>query len=324
MTERMVHLLLGMAVGDSVGLPFEGLKAGKIARRLEGRSLRQSLFGGKGWISDDTETALLTLAALRMGGDVGRNMARLLRRWFWGFPPGVGLATVKSCLKTSVLGARADSGVNSAGNGGLMRALVAGVWAAERGLEPGALGETVCRPTHRHPIAVDASRAIAVAACLACRGQSPRAAVEAAMKEITTEELAARVTRVLTSESPRQGIPENPPGFAGYSLPIAFSLWIKHGDDVRGAIEEAVRMGGDTDSHAALAAGLCALTPGVGAGKIPFDWLVTIGDWPLSRVFIERFAADQEAVRLPWFLMRMRNIWVLGVVLGHGFMRLVR
>jgi ADP-ribosylglycohydrolase len=326
MSQRMLHLLLGMAVGDSVGLPFEGLKAAKIARRLQGGPVRQSLLNGKGWISDDTETALLTLSALRQPGDLGCNMARLLRRWFWGIPPGVGLATVKSCLKMTVVGPKPRSGVNSAGNGGLMRALVVGVWAAEHDLDPMALAETICLPTHTHSLALDGSRVIAAAAHAACKGFSPRAAIEAALANTRTDDLHTRLAKVIAFDPARLSVPENPPGFVGYSLPIAFTLWIKHGSDIRAAVEEAIRLGGDTDSHAALGAGLCSLTAseaGTFDRDFPADWANSIADRPLSPVFIRSFALDESASRLPWFRMRLRNLWLLLIVLGHGFMRFV-
>ena len=45
--------ILGGALGDSVGLPSEGLNARRIARLRPG-ALQQSLVFGKGMVSDDT------------------------------------------------------------------------------------------------------------------------------------------------------------------------------------------------------------------------------------------------------------------------------
>ena len=52
--------LLGGALGDSVGLPSEGMNARRIARLRPG-ALRQSLVFGKGMVSGDTEHAVMTL-----------------------------------------------------------------------------------------------------------------------------------------------------------------------------------------------------------------------------------------------------------------------
>lgn len=48
------RVLLGTAVGDSIGLPTEGLSPKAIAHRWKGQ-WRQRLLFGRGMVSDDTE-----------------------------------------------------------------------------------------------------------------------------------------------------------------------------------------------------------------------------------------------------------------------------
>ncbi len=320
MGEQMRQVLLGMAVGDSIGLPYEGLKASKIARRLEGQPLRQCLWFGKGWISDDTETAILTLAALRMPGPPERGMALLLRKWFWTIPPGIGLATVRSCLKMTFNGANPKSGVMSAGNGALMRALICGVWAAERNVDPAELAERMARPTHAHPLALDGCRALAVNAFHAAGGIEPKSALAAAIQQIETDDMQDRLHRALAFDLTRLGLPENPPGFVGFSLPLAVAAWMRHPTDMKAAISEVVLLGGDTDSHAALVGGLCAIS----GAELPSDWIENIGDRPISPSWIASFAENDKATSIPWFALRLRNLKLLAIVLAHGFLRLVK
>ena len=66
--DRITGLLLGTAVGDSLGLPREGLSGRRAARLYDG-PLRQRLVLGRGMLSDDTEHACMTAQALLTAGD---------------------------------------------------------------------------------------------------------------------------------------------------------------------------------------------------------------------------------------------------------------
>lgn len=76
--------LLGTAVGDSLGLPYEGLGA-RRATKLFPDTGKHHFFFGKGMVSDDTEHACFTAQAIiRANGNVDdfqRNLARSLRWW---------------------------------------------------------------------------------------------------------------------------------------------------------------------------------------------------------------------------------------------------
>jgi ADP-ribosylglycohydrolase len=71
-TNRVEGCLWGMAVGDALGLPAEGLSAG-CREKLFGEISGHRLFLGRGVVSDDTEHALHTLAAWRESGGTGKN-----------------------------------------------------------------------------------------------------------------------------------------------------------------------------------------------------------------------------------------------------------
>src|SRR3954466_3589018 len=119
-SQATVGCLLGTAVGDSLGLPFEGLGARRAARLL-GDPLLHHLLPGKGMVSDDTEHACFTARALLLSnGDAkafGRHLASSLRWWFAGLPAGIGLATLRAILKSCIGFPPHRSGVFSAGNG---------------------------------------------------------------------------------------------------------------------------------------------------------------------------------------------------------------
>src|SRR3954471_4814661 len=126
----LTSCLTGMAVGDALGLPHEGLSPRRARRRFPDVD-RFHFLVGRGMFSDDTEHACMTGQALLYSGGDGprfaRSLAWRLRWWLVGCPPAIGLATLKACLKLWLGFGPNRSGVWSAGNGPCMRAPVLGV-----------------------------------------------------------------------------------------------------------------------------------------------------------------------------------------------------
>src|SRR5579863_10369291 len=117
--DRIAGVLLGTAVGDALGLPYEGLSP-RRARRLFGPGpLRHRFFLGRGMISDDTEhTCMAGQALLRAPRDVDRfakSLAWRFRFWLLGLPAGIGSATLRSITKLWLGISPRNSGVFSAG-----------------------------------------------------------------------------------------------------------------------------------------------------------------------------------------------------------------
>src|ERR1700739_429574 len=83
--EALVGSILGTAVGDAIGLPYEGLSRRRAAKLL-GAPDRHRLVLRRGMVSDDTEqTCLVAQALIESFPDVARFQRRLLRRlqgWF--------------------------------------------------------------------------------------------------------------------------------------------------------------------------------------------------------------------------------------------------
>ena len=162
-----VGCLLGTAVGDAIGLPFEGLSARRAARFYP-PPLRHRLLFGRGMVSDDTEHACFTARALLLAGKdavaFDRHLASSLRWWLAGLPAGVGLATLRAILKSCLGLGPERSGVRSAGNGPAMRSAIIGVaW----GPTPEVMAEWVRRSTrltHTDPKAFHGALAVALAA----------------------------------------------------------------------------------------------------------------------------------------------------------------
>src|SRR3954471_3357744 len=154
------------------------MSAGAIARRF-GRVERFHLIGRTGFVSDDTEQAALIAQCLARYPDDVDGCVRAFRRsllgWSCRLPWGVGLATVRSCVRIG-LGVT-PSGVLSAGNGAAMRAAIIGSFFHDRPEQRRAFGRALAEVTHRDDRAVEGAGYVAevAAACASGSGGVPPA-----------------------------------------------------------------------------------------------------------------------------------------------------
>ncbi len=334
----MHGVLLGTALGDAIGLPFEGLSPGRVARRLRGRALDHSLLLGRGMISDDTEHACMVGRALvESGGNVSvfqRSLACQLRRWFAALPPGVGFATARACIRLWLGFGPTRSGVDSAGNGPCMRAALIGVYARDDAqLERLVEASTII--THRDPRALDGALLVAR---WARRGSGDPDAVLGAVAGIRDGEFEKRVRRAAAAAASGCSLDEfrvlarlqaGPTGFVVETMTAVTFCWLRHRDRPADAIAAAVALGGDTDTVAAIVGALLGAELGARdlAARVPVTWSTRLRDWPVSVEHLRRLAAalgspDEGAPRISWLASFSRNLAMLAIVLGHGFARL--
>lgn len=350
--DRLAGALMGTAVGDSLGLPREGLAPGR-ASRMFGHDLHHALVLGRGMVSDDTEHACMVAQALLSSeGDpqhFARALAWKLRFWALALPAGVGLGTARAIVKLWLGWPPSSSGVRSAGNGPAMRAAILG---ACLGTEPKRLREWVrasTRCTHTDPRAERAAFLVAFAAAQAStRGPSgvdPQAFLaesDAALGDADDElreildSLAAHLARgaSLDEFASFLGLSHGVSGYAYHTVPVALYGWLRHPGDFRTAVAEVIRLGGDSDTTGAIVGGVAGA--GVGLSGIPPDWTRGLVEWPRSVSWMKALA-DRLATRFPgegrtgsdagelplfWPAVLFRNIVFLAIVLAHGFRRL--
>ena len=101
-TDAIAGAILGCAVGDAIGLPYEGMSK-RRGVRLMGEPTRHRFLFRRGMVSDDTEhTCMIAQSLCEHPADVDAfagRFGRRLRWWLLGVPAGIGMATLKSCLK---------------------------------------------------------------------------------------------------------------------------------------------------------------------------------------------------------------------------------
>lgn len=291
--------LLGTALGDSIGLPREGLSRRRAARMFGGPPLEQAFFFGFGAVSDDTEHACMTAQALiASAGEselFAKELARRLRWWLLTMPAGIGLATLRAILKLWIGFSPERSGVRSAGNGPAMRAAILGVFAANDLQKLAELVRISTRITHTDPRAEQGAMVVALAAAYSLT--SPRGEFAATdflrfvQSYVADDGLRANLTAACEAAARGEsaeafadsiGCTRRVTGFINHSVPVAIFCWLRHRDNFRASIESVVCLGGDTDTVAAIVGGLMGARIGSDAANAdalapPASWFDGLG-----------------------------------------------
>lgn len=323
--ERVEGALLGCALGDALGLPMEGLTSRQIAADFEPLD-RFRLVGRRGFVSDDTEQTALVAQSLLEGHDaagVVRRFRHHLKWWVARLPFGIGLATLRAGLRLW-FGFR-RSGVPSGGNGAAMRAAIIGVVVSDPGLR-WAVVDGVSQVTHTHPLAVEGARYIAeAAALLAADDECVDTVLRKALRAVQNPALATAIEQALDSPDTLQSAARiGTTGFVLHTVPLC--AWAaRHANSPMEGIVRVIRVGGDTDTHAAIVGAL--LGARFGAATLPSGLLAELHDGPFGPTHLRALATALTTGAAPprwsWAGAMARNLALYPVILAHGFWRLL-
>jgi ADP-ribosylglycohydrolase len=345
--KAIIGCILGTAVGDALGLPYEGLGPLR-AKKLLGQPDRHRLLFGHGMVSDDTEHTIYVVRSLvtsRFNPDqFERHLARSFRWWLVGLPAGVGFATLRAVFKLWLGFPPHCSGVFSAGNGPAMRSAILGI---AFGKDPEVLSDWVLRSTritHSDPKAFFGALTVALAAHLSSlsRNVLPQDFVHfvsTSLVKYESTEFVELVGKAATSAQDDQSVGEfaeslgSRSGISGYmyhTVPCVIQTWLRYQEDVAGGLQEILCAGGDTDTSGAILGAI--LGARVGKDGIPEEWRTRILEWPRTITWMEQMGRCLAAslggdVRTdcPGYFVPgvvLRNLIFLMVVLFHGLRRL--
>jgi ADP-ribosyl-[dinitrogen reductase] hydrolase len=281
-TDRAVGVLLGSAVGDALGVPYEhGSRSLEPQPQMHGGGLGRLRPGA--W-SDDTEMGICIAQVAATGADLRtpealEAIAQGFQRWFGDNPPDVGVQTRQvlhaATGAASMVAAAATLHVRTgrtAGNGSLMRT---GTVALAHLGDPLALSEAaraVSALTHHDPVAGEAC----VLWCLA---------IDHAVR---TGELDVRVglphvDAVYWGPLLDEAEQVKPACYAaqnGWVVAALLAAWsaCSQATSFADGIVRAVNGGGDTDTVAAIAGAL--LGARYGGSAVPARWRRVLHGWP--------------------------------------------
>ncbi|MGW4164773.1 ADP-ribosylglycohydrolase family protein [Streptomyces sp. NPDC004788] len=273
--DRAVGAVLGSAVGDALGAPFEfGLPGAFRERFPDGAG---EMCGGGGWdpgeATDDTQMAVLVAdSLLERGGLDLRDLFGRFRRWAQAEPKDIGLQTEAVLLGGDPWDTAADLHfqVNGrgAGNGSLMRAATPAVHFAAAGRAATMeAGRRIAALTHGDPAAWEGTAVLHELVRVALLGEDPLATVPAALAEVADAH-RDRWAAVLAPD----WRPEDATEFNGAVWPcLGSALWaLRTTDSYETAVAAAIDLGGDTDTVAAVTGMLAGAVHGPDA--VPARW----------------------------------------------------
>lgn len=280
--DRCRGALIGVGLGDAIGAPFEGQSNPSSEAIVEllwsPHDLRTT---------DDTAMTIAVGEAIVAAGHVDQDQLahHLARRCLadpdrrYGRTPEV-LNDVHRGMPWRQAAHTADGGLR--GDGAAMRVAPVAIAAYLSAELTDMWAVAQAEVTHAHPTAIDGARLIALATRHALLSPATADPEWARLPALLAEQ--ARTERLATAlrgaaPGPGAGIP----GTASAAVPAAIHMAALYGDDLIATIRAAIELGGDTDTIAAMAAGI------VGA-KVGFSAITT--------ALVDRLEAHEELIAL--------------------------
>ncbi|MFQ5657556.1 MAG: ADP-ribosylglycohydrolase family protein [Candidatus Methylomirabilales bacterium] len=282
--DRFEGCLLGVAIGDALGMPFEGFPSwvvGSVLDQVQGfhESAHRGL--GRGQWTDDTQMSLCLARSLVRQGQVDpEDIAREYLGWFQsGEARGIGAITWKAMSRLEAGVGWQESGgpgEDAAGNGTAMRAAPLGLLYHGDLESLRAACALDAEITHKNTEAIAGSRAVAFLVARLVAGASPgKDLLQEMVQFVAGTRVAENLRRALELlERGANSLDASEAlGVGGYVVEtVARSAFcfFHAPEDFERALSVAVRAGGDTDTAAAITGAWSGVR--VGRAGIPASW----------------------------------------------------
>ena len=283
--QRALGAILGSAIGDALGAPFEFGPSKQYSRRFP-----QPVFGGTGeliggggfnWapgeFTDDTQMAIVQAESVLAHSGVDRaDLFHRFQSWAGG-AKDVGNQT-RAVLgssrgwETAALDYYRRNPNSSAGNGSLMRATPTAVhFALGEEEETIAAAHECSSVTHADPAAGWGTALYHAMIRAALRGADPFEALESRLAALPADQARYREMLAASWEPSQASLPN---GTVWTCLAQAVWAVRTHRDSFNDAVTAAIDLGGDTDTLAAVTGGLGGALHGV--QNIPSRWMTYV------------------------------------------------
>ena len=292
--ERFQGCLLGLALGDALGAPYEGGPLERFVWRLIGKTRERKMR----W-TDDTQMSLDVAESLIAKGGVDPDDLAIRfatsYRWSRGYGPGAA-----KLLKRIARGAdwrQANRSIyreGSFGNGGAMRAPIIGLFFSRAPAEIAEAARLSALVTHAHPLGLEGAVLLAITTALALESSDPLELFQAAAKTCTLEPFSSRLQ--IAKNWLQSGNEPTPAEIswrlgngiaASESCVTAIYIAVRFLTRSFTEMQEfVIRVGGDVDTIGAMAGAVWGAANGV--SKLPLDGLAKLE----QRDGLERIAAD--------------------------------
>lgn len=292
--EQFQGCLIGQAVADALGAPWEGMPgdllaelrpAERIVAHVEQRELRYT---------DDTQMMIGVVETLLAHGtiDVDALAAAFAENYDPARGYGSGARQIISAIGAGedwrCLAATIFNGEGSLGNGAAMRVAPLGVLFSHDLERVVAEAARSSAPTHTHPIGIDSARLLAVAAALAARSARKRFKrgefLEALLSYAETDEFQWQIDHALQLEPFESLIAFGNSVEAHRSVMTSIVCFCDSPDDYSAAISRALGQGNDADTLAAMTGALAGAR--LGLAKIPVQLVQCLEEGEQGRSYL--------------------------------------
>ena len=286
-------VLIGVAVGDALGVPVEFCQRGSFSvSDMIGHGTHNQTAGT--W-SDDTSLMLCLADAIAETDNFSNTLKRTaenILRWYMNaeftahgevFDVGTSTLTAIRKLKNGVPPTKSGcEGVYENGNGSLMRIAPLAFYVADKLHEDRfEIVRQISAITHAHPISVISCMVYVEYLLKLLSGEDKYSAYEGLQYEDVQEEIfkleegEGYFGRLMIPGKKIYDLPEaeiKSGGFVTETLEAAIWCFLNT-DSYRGAVLKAVNLGSDTDTTAAVTGGLAGAYYGFGDNGIPPEWV---------------------------------------------------
>jgi len=280
--DRILGSFLGLICGDALGGPVEFMSANDI-KRCYG-VLKDMVGGGchflePGEYTDDSAMAIATAESLAEVGDWSpEDVAKRFIQWMDSMPKDMGGTTTRALMmiKYGASWQEAGESVNraakgyAAGNGSIMRCAPVAYFSHSLGFEDLVRMSQECSTiTHADERCQWGCVAVNSSIATMLEGESDiQRVISITLDSVDNRDVIMAIETGIN--------PNRSPGVSGYvldTLQVAYRA-LSHTSSFEDAVVYAVNVGGDTDTHAAVAGALAGAYYGFKA--IPERWLEVI------------------------------------------------
>lgn len=294
--DRFAGCLLGLAVGDALGSHFEGQSADWIRRRYPATEALVTNPPEAPWhYTDDTQMAIGVAEALVKNGEIIEQS--LCEAFVENYEPYRGYGRgARIILQAMEEGQDYKHWANdlfpggSFGNGAAMRVAPVGLLFHQNVDRLWEQARLSALPTHVHPLGIEGAQLLALAVAIALRDDPfDKGTYWAELRQrVTTADFQDRLMLAEQVQSPNDLLRLGNGIAAQDSVVTAiacFTLWPESYEDV---IANAILLGGDTDTIAAMAGAISGAHLGIHA--IPCHFLKCLEDDHKGKSYLERLA----------------------------------
>ncbi|MCA9176735.1 MAG: ADP-ribosylglycohydrolase family protein [Planctomycetales bacterium] len=297
--ERFHGCLLGLAVGDAVGARYEGQSPESLRREVPTIKHLMRATADELYYTDDTQMAIGVAETLADCGEMVER--RLCEAFAENYEPwrgyGRGARIVLEAMEGGhdyrYLASNYFPG-GSYGNGAAMRVAPVGVFFRDTPELAAKQARLASLPTHTHPLGIEGAELVCLAVAYASRVETidRDELYDQLLSHCQTDEYRQRLADAAQIRSVDQ-LPALGNGINALdSAPTAIAAFALTPDSYRDTIGNAILLGGDTDTIAAMAGAIAGAH--LGAAAVPAALVAKLEDSPKGRSYLGELATRLE------------------------------